>query len=116
MDHEMLTAGSEDGSISPSRSLHRNSGGGAALGRASNASSTSVGPSRSPSRRRVTGGGLADADLERGGLPAGGQQQTDGRGQPRRTAAAVMSRIGEVTRETLGLPVMEDSDDDDRML
>ncbi|GIL47293.1 hypothetical protein Vafri_4146 [Volvox africanus] len=111
LDHEMLatSAGSDEDSESPQRS--RSSGGGA-LGRQSVASSAS----RSPSRRR-TNVGPGDTDLERGAQQAGSSLlQAPNSGQGLRAAAAVISRIGEITRETLGVPALEDSDDDDRML
>ncbi|GLC43913.1 hypothetical protein PLESTB_000922400 [Pleodorina starrii] len=107
LDHEMLATCSDDGSNDgPRRSRSRGSGGGA-LGRPSNTSSTS----RSPSRRRTTGGG--EADPERGGPPL---QPQISAAQKFQAAAAVISRIGEVARETLGVQALEDSDDDDRML
>lgn len=107
LDHEVLAtaAGSDEDSDSPRRS--RSSG----LGRGSISTI-----SRSPSRRRNTGGG--DMDAERGGMgqAVNGLAQGPTSGQGLRAAAAVISRIGEITRETLGVQALEDSDDDDRML
>ncbi|KXZ55834.1 hypothetical protein GPECTOR_2g1385 [Gonium pectorale] len=90
MDHEMLAAssGSEDGGDVP-RSRDRST-------------------SRSPSRRRSNPDGSAKG-------AAGGRELTKPQ-QQLKAAAAVIRNFADMTRETLGVPALEDSDDDDRML
>ncbi|GFR46853.1 hypothetical protein Agub_g8493, partial [Astrephomene gubernaculifera] len=96
LDHEMLGASSDSEDGEGHRPRTRGSG----------PTSGSASTSRSPSRRRSgTGDSGEDEDGDRQG-PA----------KQLRAAAAVLRNIGNITRETLGVPQLEDSDDDDRML